>query len=94
MAPKFCFKYLDRKIDELGSEILTECNLISKKDFVFQYKVKFIHYNDGIEETRFNSGKSRFIDRNTGKEWTVFPDDAKLSLVDRFSKWLVDRREI
>ena len=57
-------------------------------------KVKFIHYNDGIEETRFNSGKSRFIDRNTGKEWTVFPDDAKLSLVDRFSKWLVDRREI
>ena len=55
-------------------------------------KVKFIHYNDGIEETRFNSGKSRFIDRNTGKEWTVFPDDAKLSLVDRFSKWLVDRR--
>ena len=57
-------------------------------------KEKFIHYNDGIEETRFNSGKSRFIDRNTGKEWTVFPDDAKLSLVDRFSKWLVDRREI
>ena len=57
-------------------------------------KVKFIHYNDGIEETRFNSGKSRFIDRNTGKEWTVFPDDAKLSLVDRFSRWLVDRREI
>ena len=55
-------------------------------------KVKFIHYNDGIEETRFNSGKSRFIDRNTGKEWTVFPDDAKLSLVDRFSRWLVDRR--
>ena len=55
---------------------------------------KFIHYNNGIEETRFNSGKSRFIDRNTGKEWTVFPDDAKLSLVDRFSKWLVDRREI
>tara|TARA_B100000965_G_scaffold393002_1_gene403216 strand:+ start:208 stop:450 length:243 start_codon:yes stop_codon:yes gene_type:complete len=57
-------------------------------------EVKFIHYNDGIEETKFNSGKSRFIDRNTGKEWTVFPDDAKLSLVDRFSKWLVDRREI
>ena len=57
-------------------------------------EVKFIHYNNGIEETKFNSGKSRFIDRNTGKEWTVFPDDAKLSLVDRFSKWLVDRREI
>ena len=57
-------------------------------------EVKFIHYNDGIEETKFNSGKSRFIDRNTGKEWTVFPDDAKLSLVDRFSRWLVDRREI
>ena len=57
-------------------------------------KVKFIHYNNGIEETKFNSGKSRFIDRNTGKEWTVFPDDAKLSLVDRFSRWLVDRREI
>ena len=56
-------------------------------------KVKFIHYNNGIEETRFNSGKSRFIDRSTGKEWTVFPDDAKLSLVDRFSTWLVDRRE-
>ena len=56
-------------------------------------EVKFIHYNDGIEETKFNSGKSRFIDRNTGKEWTVFPDDAKLSLVDRFSKWLVDRRQ-
>ena len=54
-------------------------------------EVKFIHYNDGIEETKFNSGKSRFIDRNTGKEWTVFPDDAKLSLVDRFSRWLVDR---
>ena len=57
-------------------------------------EVKFIHYNNGIEETKFNSGKSKFIDRNTGKEWTVFPDDAKLSLVDRFSKWLVDRREI
>ena len=56
-------------------------------------KVKFIHYNNGIEETKFNSGKSRFIDRNTGKEWTVFPDDAKLSLVDRFSRWLVDRRQ-
>tara|TARA_R100001015_G_C4542867_1_gene106474 strand:- start:122 stop:361 length:240 start_codon:yes stop_codon:yes gene_type:complete len=54
-------------------------------------EVKFIHYNNGIEETKFNSGKSRFIDRNTGKEWTVFPDDAKLSLVDRFSRWLVDR---
>ena len=56
-------------------------------------KVKFIHYNNGIEETKFNSGKSKFIDRNTGKEWTVFPDDAKLSLVDRFNTWLVDRRE-
>ena len=56
-------------------------------------EVKFIHYNNGIEETKFNSGKSRFIDRNTGKEWTVFADDAKLSLVDRFSKWLVDRRQ-
>ena len=56
-------------------------------------EVKFIHYNDGIEETKFNSGKSKFIDRNTGKEWTVFPDDAKLSLVDRFSRWLVDRRQ-
>ena len=56
-------------------------------------KVKFIHYNNGIEETKFNSGKSRFIDRNTGKEWTVFPDEAKLSLVDRFNTWLVDRRE-
>ena len=56
-------------------------------------EVKFIHYNNGIEETKFNSGKSKFIDRNTGKEWTVFPDDAKLSLVDRFSRWLVDRRQ-
>jgi len=56
-------------------------------------KVKFIHYNNGIEETKFNSGKSRFIDRATGKEWTVFPDEAKLSLVDRFNTWLVDRRE-
>ena len=56
-------------------------------------KVKFIHYNNGIEETKFNSGKSKFIDRNTGKEWTVFPDEAKLSLVDRFNTWLVDRRE-
>ena len=56
-------------------------------------KVKFIHYNNGIEETRFNSGKSRFIDRSTGKEWTVFPDEAKLSLVDRFNTWLVDRRK-
>ena len=56
-------------------------------------EVKFIHYNNGIEETKFNSGKSKFIDRNTGKEWTVFPDDARLSLVDRFSRWLVDRRQ-
>ena len=56
-------------------------------------EVKFIHYNNGIEETKFNSGKSKFIDRNTGKKWTVFPDDAKLSLVDRFSRWLVDRRQ-
>ena len=37
-------------------------------------KVKFIHYNNGIEETRFNSGKSRFIDRSTGKEIPL-PDD-------------------
>ena len=36
--------------------------------------------------------KSKFIDTNTGKEWTIFPDDAKLSLVERYTKWLVDRR--
>ena len=55
--------------------------------------IKYIHVNNGVVETKFNSGKSKFIDRNTGKEWTVFPDDAKLSLVDRFSRWLVDRRQ-
>ena len=55
-------------------------------------EVKFIHYNNGIEETKFNSGKSKFIDRKTGKKWTVYPEDAKLSLVERFERWLVDRR--
>ena len=35
---------MDKKIDELGSEIFTECNLISKNDFGLQYKVKFVYY--------------------------------------------------
>lgn len=55
-------------------------------------QVRYVHFNNGIEEKKFNSGKSKFIDTNTGKEWTIFPDDAKLSLVDRYTKWLVDRR--
>ena len=55
-------------------------------------KIKFIHYNNGVEETKFNNGKSKFIDRETGKKWTVYPEDARLSLVERFERWLVDRR--
>ena len=29
-------------------------------------------------------GKSKFTDTKTGKKWTVFPDDAKLSLIERY----------
>lgn len=55
-------------------------------------QIKFVHYNNGIEETRFNSGKANFINRNSGKRWTIYPDNAKLSLLERFEKWIVDRQ--
>ena len=55
-------------------------------------KIRYVHFNDGVEEKKFNSGKSEFTDTKTGKKWTIFPDDAKLSLIDRYTKWLVDRR--
>lgn len=55
-------------------------------------KVKYVHFNNGVEEKKLNSGKSMFTDQKTGKQWTVFPEDAKLTLVERYTKWLVDRR--
>ena len=55
-------------------------------------KIKYVHFNDRVEEKKFNSGKSKFTDTKTGKQWTVFPEDAKLSLIERYTKWLVDRR--
>jgi hypothetical protein len=56
-------------------------------------KVKFYHYNNGIREMKFNNGISYFEDTKTEKKWTVYPEDYKLSLLENFSRWLVDRKK-
>ena len=31
-------------------------------------RIKYVHFNNGVEEKKFNSGKSKFTDTKTGKK--------------------------
>ncbi len=52
--------------------------------------VKYIHFNNGIEETRFNNGSYKMTNPKTGHvDWFTI-DEKPQSLIDRFQRAMSD----
>ena len=48
--------------------------------------VKHIHYNNYIEDVKFNNGDVQYTDTRTGRKWTVYRNLNKETLLSRFLK--------
>ena len=47
---------------------------------------KYLHFNNGIEETQYNNGDQHFHDVILGKKWTVYAQEPK-NLMDKYLRW-------
>ena len=55
--------------------------------------VKYIHANNGIIETAYQNGNVHYEDTKTGRKWTVYSNHSQGTLVEKFRKWLSDRKQ-
>jgi hypothetical protein len=55
-------------------------------------KIKYLHFNDGIEEVAYNNGKKKFTDIKTKKVKYSYEKDYKLTLMDKFYRAMADKR--
>ena len=55
-------------------------------------KIKYLHFNNGIEEIAYNNGKKKFTDIKTKKVKYSYEKDYKLTLVDKFYRAMADKR--
>ena len=55
--------------------------------------IKYIHANNGIIETAYQNGNVHYEDTKTGRKWTVYSNHSQGTLVEKFRKWLSDRKE-
>tara|TARA_Y100000034_G_scaffold97073_1_gene118441 strand:+ start:151 stop:423 length:273 start_codon:yes stop_codon:yes gene_type:complete len=53
-------------------------------------RVKYIHYNSGVETLAYNDGTKKLTDINSGKVTWDF-DKSELTLLEKFRKWKSDR---
>ena len=49
-------------------------------------QVKHLHFNNGIEEIKFQNGDVHFHDTNTGKKWRVYNVEPQ-NLVEMYQRW-------
>ena len=54
--------------------------------------VKYIHANNGIIETKYQNGNVHYEDTKAAKKWTVYANHSQGTLVQKFMKWVADRR--
>tara|TARA_Y100000310_G_scaffold242370_1_gene246523 strand:+ start:88 stop:339 length:252 start_codon:yes stop_codon:yes gene_type:complete len=54
--------------------------------------VKHIHANNGIIETAYQNGNVHYEDTKTGRKWTVYSNHSQGTIVEKFRKWLSDRK--
>ena len=52
--------------------------------------VKYIHFNNGIEETRFNNGSYKMTNPKTGHVDWFTVDEKPQTLIDRFQRAMSD----
>ncbi len=45
---------------------------------------KYLHYNNYLEEIKFNNGDLQYTDRKTGKQWTVYKNLSEEALLTKF----------
>ena len=55
--------------------------------------VKHIHANNGIIETAYQNGNVHYEDTKTGRKWTVYANHSQGTIVEKFRKWLSDRKQ-
>ena len=55
--------------------------------------VKHIHANNGIIETAYQNGNVHYEDTKTGRKWTVYSNHSQGTIVEKFRKWLSDRKQ-
>jgi len=55
-------------------------------------KIKYLHFNQGIEEIAYNNGKKKFTNIKTGKVRYTYEKDYKLTLIDKFYRAMADKR--
>ncbi len=46
--------------------------------------IKHIHYNNGVRETKYNSGDIQFLNKKTGKKTWKRKRSTKRTLIDKF----------
>ena len=54
--------------------------------------IRYIHANNGIVETKYQNGDMHYEDTKTAKKWTVYANHYQGTLVQKFMKWVADRR--
>ena len=55
--------------------------------------IKYIHANNGIIETAYQNGNVHYEDTKTGRKWTVYSNHSQGTIVEKFRKWLSDRKQ-
>ena len=54
--------------------------------------IRYLHYNNGVEEIKYQNGDAKFTDVDSGKvKWTY--GKQKKDLVSRYLQWRQDRRD-
>ena len=53
--------------------------------------VKYLHLNNGVIERKYLNGDTDYLDCKTDKEWRVFKNLPKQTLIDRFRRRNKDR---
>jgi hypothetical protein len=53
--------------------------------------IKHLHYNNGIEEVKFQNGDIQYTDIANEEVWWEYAEEPK-SLVDKYLRWKTDRR--
>ena len=48
--------------------------------------IRYLHFNNGIEEIQYNNGDQHFHDVILGKNWTVYAQEPK-NLIDKYLRW-------
>ena len=48
--------------------------------------IRYLHFNNGIEETQYNNGDQHIHDVILGKKWTVYAQEPK-NLMDKYLRW-------